>query len=370
MGKLRRTVIAAFILLVVALAVLIYVLPGVTGMLVETYPAEYGELEIYDDTVGYFLRNEIVYASGKGGSVNRLAQEGDLLRPFTTVVEVTGDSSSDDSSSGIIVSSEKGEIISGDRATEIRNKVNARMKKTSDYKIESGGIVSFFLDGYEYTLVPDREESIKKDDLKDVSQKQVMETGKTVRSDYPLFKVISNNGWQIISYIPESHMDQYEEGQTVDVTFFETDESKDFDNPDFSERDPLFNKVEMFVKSIEKEGDVGKLVLKSSRYFGGIGQYRVASCRIVSQDVSGLMIENESVTEEDGVTGVYVKNKKGKYDFIPVLVYGNNEKYTVVADTYFYDSQGEYTRTVDPFDDVLRKPRTNDKDEEDQEQGD
>ena len=69
MGKLRRTIIVIFILLIVALAVLIYVLPSVTGMLVETYPAKYGELAIYDDTVGYFLRNETVYASEKGGMV-------------------------------------------------------------------------------------------------------------------------------------------------------------------------------------------------------------------------------------------------------------------------------------------------------------
>ncbi len=355
MGKLRNTVLVLFVLLLITLAVIIYVVPSVTGMLVETYPAEYGELSIYDDTTGYFLRNDTVYAAESGGEVNKLSQEGDLLRPLTTVCEVTGSNDSDDSSN---VTDGSGELVGTDRATEIKNKIASRMKKTSDNKIESGGILSFFVDGYEYSMIPERASSLKKAELEETSQNDVTEVGNTVRSGYPLFKIIGNNGWKLIAYIPKDHLDQYEEGEKVDVTFFEKDDSNEKEFVDLSSKDPLFNKVEMLVDTKGSEGDYGKLVLRSTRFFGGIGKYRVAYCRIVSQDVSGLIIENESIVTENGVTGVYVKNKKGKYDFVPILIYGSDDTHTVIANQYFYDSKGEYTRTLDPFDDVLRTPRT------------
>lgn len=359
MGKLRRLVIAIFIILVVGLAVVIYALPGVTGMLVETYTAEYGELSIYDDTTGFFLRKEEVYAAENGGDVNRLSEEGDLLRPGTAVIGITGESPvvSNTSDSG-----GEGEVAS-DRPTEIKNLLSSRMKKSSDFRIENGGIVSFFVDGYEYTLTPEKSTTIRKTELDEVKQSQVVETGDSVKNGYPVFKIISNGGWELIAYIPKDHIGQYEEGQKVDVTFFEKDESSDTEFPDLSEKDPLFNKVTMNVESVETEGDYGKLIIKSSRFFGGIGQYRVAYCRIVSQDVSGLLIENQSIVEVDGKTGVYVKNKKGKYDFIPVLAYGSNDKVTVIADTYYYDENGEYTKTVDPFDDVLKTPQNREPEE-------
>ena len=358
MGKLRNTVLVLFILLLIGLAVVIYVVPGVTGMLVETYPAEYGELSIYDDTTGYFFRDEAVYATKDGGNVNRLFNEGDLLRPGTIVVDVTGgDQFSDNQNSGTTVTTDGGEMVNLDRITEINNKIESHTKKTSSYKIESGGIVSYFIDGYEFTLNPEKADSIKRDDLLDITEGQVVEITSSVRKGYPIFKIINNSGWQIVAYIPKEHRDQYEEGQSVDVTFFERQDNEENEHIDLTERDPLFKRVEMYVKAIKNEGDYCKLILRSSSFFAGIGQYRVAYCRIVSQDVSGLLIEKGSITEEDGKAGVYVKNKKGKYDFVPILVYGDNGKMVVVADTYFYDDEGEYTKTIDPFDDVLRKPR-------------
>ena len=352
MGKLRNTVIILFLLLLIALAAIIYVVPSVTGMLVETYPAEYGELEIYDDAVGYFFRNEIVYAAKDGGDVNRLAQEGDLLRPYTTVIEITAL----DSEGGTYQGAETSEG-SVDKASEIRKKIAGSMKTVSSFQVENGGIVSFYVDGNEYAMTPDKIDSIKRDQLESVRQSQTIQTENPVRSGYPVFKIVSNNGWQLLTYVPKDHMDQYEEGETVNVTFFERDENNDKVFPDLSEKDPLYNKVEMIVKSVSSEGDYGRIVLRSTRFFGGIGQYRVANCRIVSHDVTGLLLESGSITEVDGVTGVYVKNKKGKYDFIPVRIYGSDGKTTVVADNYFYDSEGNYTRTIDPFDDILRKPR-------------
>ena len=354
MGKLRKSIIVLFLLALIALAVIIYVIPGVTGMLVETYTAQYGELEIYDDTVVYFVRDEDVYAADQAGDVNRLATEGELLRPYTAVVEVTGTYSESSVDTGEGGAETQGE--SGDRLTEIKNNLGTAMKSGLGYRLESGGIVSFFVDGYEETLVPGAIDSLNKTSLEEIRQSSVADCGLKVRSGYPVFKVVNNIGWRIVTYIQKSHEDNYYEGKEVDVTFFQRDEENDGEFPDLSKVDPLENKVTMIVETKRYEGDYIKLVLKSSRFFGGIGKYRVCNGRIVSQDVSGLLIENGSIIEENGVKGVYVKNKIGKYDFVPVRIYGSNDTTTVIADTYFYDANGEYTKTVSPFEDVLRSP--------------
>lgn len=360
MGRIRYIAIVLFVILVVALAAVIYVVPSVTGMLVETYPAEYGELEIYDDAVGYFFRDEEVYGSKNGGSLNRLAQEGELLRPFTNVVEITGGSA--------VNTAEETPDTEIDKPTEIKNKIAGKMKTVDSYQIESGGIVSYFVDGNEYDFTVDRASRLNLSQMQSIKQSGVIEIGNNIRAGYPSFKIISNGGWRLVAYIPKESMHQYEEGAPADVTFFERDDSEEEMFPDLSEKDPLYKKVEMNVVGVSSEGDYGKLVLRSIRFFDGMGKYRVADCRIVSHDVTGIKIENNSLTELDGVQGVYVKNKKGKYDFMPVYIYGSDGTTTVVADKYFYDANGEYTRTIDPFDDILRNP-TNQEEEKPAEEG-
>lgn len=346
MGKLRNVIIVLFIILLLVLAVLIYVIPGLTGMLVETYTAEYGDISIHDDTTGYFVRTEDVYSADSGGNVGRLATEGDLLRPFTTVVEISGGSESDSEGDG------------NDRMSQIAKDLGSSMKSETGYKIEPGGIVSFYVDGYENKLTPDRLNAIRKEELDEIEQSMVAEVGSLARKGNPVFKIVGNNGWYIIAYVPSDSQDNYEVGDSVNVTFFEKDEDSSEEYPDLSTKDPLYNKVDMRVLEVSPEGDYTKLVLESSRYFGGIGQYRVAYCRIVSEEISGLLIKPESLIEKDGKTGVYVKQKTGRYDFIPVQVYATTDKVVVIADTYFYDEAGEYTRSVDPFDDVLRHPES------------
>lgn len=346
MGKLRNIIIVLFIILLLVLAVLIYVIPGLTGMLVETYTAEYGDISIHDDTTGYFVRTEDVYSADSGGNLAKLATEGDLLRPYTTVVEISGGSSHDSESDG------------NDRMSQIANELGSSMKSGTGYKIEPGGIVSFFVDGYENKLTPNRLSEVKKEEVDEIEQSQVVEVGSLTSKGNPVFKIVGNNGWYIIAYVPSESRENYEEGDLVNVTFFEKDGDSNEENLDLSTKDPLFNKVDMRVREVSTEGDYTKLVLESSRYFGGIGQYRVAYCRIVSEEISGLLIDPESLVEKDGKTGVYVKQKTGRCDFIPVEVYGKTDEVVVIADTYFYDEEGEYNRSVDPFDDVLRHPES------------
>lgn len=349
MGIKRNTIIVLFLITVIALAVIIYAVPGVTGLLVETYTAEYGELSIHDDTTGYLVRNEKVYVSDTAGRVNRLAEEGDLLRPHTAVIELssTGDGA---------VAGETGDVAIGENPlTTIKKKLGSDVVTSSDYRLETGGIVSFFVDGNENAFTQDSAEVINRKVLENVKQSDVIDLGATTEKGYPVFKIIDNRTWMLIAYVPEEHRDQYVEGNRVNVTFFAKDDGED-EFQDLSDKDPITHKLDMTIVSVAKEGDYAKLVLSSIKYFDGIGQYRVVGARVESKDVRGLLIENESITQVDGVTGVYSKTKTGKHVFMPIKIYGSDDTTTVIADTYFYDEDGNYVRTIDPFDDILRKP--------------
>ena len=139
MGRLKKKVGLLFILAVAALYVVIYVVPQVSGFFKATYAAEYGELRTVDDTDMFFVRNETVYTSGVSGTANRLVDEGRLVRGHTTVMEVTGGAGG--SSSG--------------EYSSILEKLGDAALPTSDFTVTDGGVVSYFVDGYESELKPE-----------------------------------------------------------------------------------------------------------------------------------------------------------------------------------------------------------------------
>lgn len=340
----KKGIITVFVLAIIALYIIIYVVPSVTGMLDSTYVVEYGVLSIHDSTTGYLIRNEEVYAAEDSGSVNRLAQEGDLLRAGSAVVGISGGGTGSPS----------------ERLKEIKDELNGSMVTGHGNRVLRGGIVSYYVDGYENKLLPDSIENYSLKDLQEINQKQVVSLGATVTRDYPLFKLINSRGWYLIAYVPESKSHNYEVGSTINVVFGKPNETSSETDTAPAETDDGFDtygSVAMKLQSVDKEGDSLKLVLKSSRFFSGLGELRVAECTLISANVRGLLIDNASIAEVDGVKGVFVKNKKGKYDFTPINVLGSDDKTTVVSDTYYYDSQGVWTRTVDPFDDILKNPK-------------
>ena len=60
MGKIRKKPILLFVIALVTLYVIIYIVPGVTGALISSYTAVYGQLRVTDETTGYLVRNETV----------------------------------------------------------------------------------------------------------------------------------------------------------------------------------------------------------------------------------------------------------------------------------------------------------------------
>ena len=72
MKKRRNWGVILFFLALIALYVVIYLVPGVPGFFTKTYVAEFGELEVFDQVEGFFVKSEKVYLALDDGNVRRL----------------------------------------------------------------------------------------------------------------------------------------------------------------------------------------------------------------------------------------------------------------------------------------------------------
>ncbi|MBQ1471234.1 MAG: hypothetical protein IIZ34_02615 [Eubacterium sp.] len=139
MKRLKKSYILIFVILFIVLACIIYLVPGLTGVLRSTYVLEYGELSVTDEEDGYFVRNEKVYFSGKDGIANRYITESKLVRKGTKIMDVEGHLKQDDSRMGFR------DIIKGSRKQSV---------KTDTFLTEDEGIVTYNADGYEGIFTP------------------------------------------------------------------------------------------------------------------------------------------------------------------------------------------------------------------------
>lgn len=324
MKKIKKKPIILFFIAIIALYVIIYIVPQVTGALVSSYTATYGELKISDETDGWLVRNEKVYTAGSSGSINRYIKESTLIRRGTSVMEVSGGSG------------EGSEIDSA--YTEMLSRLGDNAVETESYTAEEGGIVCYYADGYEGKLTP---ETMKKGGLSyysKITQDAVADLKRdTAVKGEPVFKIADRTKWYLVCFVEESSADRYEAGQEIEVAFED-------------------DQIRMDVKSVKKMDGRVRIILETDYYYSGFARTRAAKVSLVTYEERGLIVENGSITEEKGVKGVYVKVRSGNFVFVPIRIYKTDGQYSLVADGTYYDEKGELISTVEIYDEVLKDP--------------
>lgn len=323
MKKIKKKPIVLFFIAIIALYVIIYIVPKVTGALVSSYTATYGELKICDETDGWLVRSEKVYTAGSGGSINRYIEEGTLVRNGTSVMEVSGDGG--------------GEIDTA--YTDLLSRLGDSAVETESYAAEEVGIVCYYADGYEGKLTPETMEKGGLSYYSKVTQDAVVDLKRdTAAKGEPVFKVADRTKWYLVCFVEESSADRYEVGQELKVVF-EDDE------------------VRMDVKSIKKMDGKIRIILETVYYYEGFAKTRAAKVSLVTYENRGLILENDSIVEEDGKQGVYVKVRSGNFVFVPVSVEKTDGQYSLVKDGTYTDEEGELISTVEIYDEVLKNPK-------------
>ncbi len=301
-----RIGVLVYLLLCIVLYVCIYVVPKVSDIFVETYVAEYGSLQIGEESEALFVRNERLYTADGGGAIDRVISGGSLMRKGSRIVTVGGQG-----------------YYSGEK-----------------------GIVSYFYDGLESVLTPDTMATADSSFLQKVKQKPqegdpdyslrkcVSETAS--RGD-AIFKIVDNSQWYIICWLAKDKAEAYQENSTVLVDFLEGEA-------------PL----KMKVSSITLQGDKLQVILSCNRFYTNFQKYRTKACKLIRSDKSGILLETDSITEVNGQKGVFVANKYGGYNFTPVRILSQDGEITVVEKNLYQDEDGNMIETVRNYYEILR----------------
>ncbi len=85
---------------------------------------------------------------------------------------------------------------------------------------DSGGVVSFYLDGFETQLTPYNLDTITKTDIENARKGVVSGTGKDTTSTKPLYRLVNNYKWYCVIYVDANHtIDEMKEGANAQLTF-------------------------------------------------------------------------------------------------------------------------------------------------------
>jgi len=301
----KRTIFI-YLLVLVVFYVVIYIVPQVSDIFVETYTAEYGTLQIQDETTCLFVRDETVYTSDRSGSVNRVISRGSLMRSGARIVDV------------------------------------ADTAFYSDRK----GLVSYYYDGLEETYTPAAMENLRSSAvsaLKDSETGQVQKAPKdTASAGDVIFKIVDNQKWYLVCWIDKSDIGKYREGASVTVDFLDGEEGGES------------TQIEMKVESLQPQSGETRVILACNRHYGDFDRYRIRDCVLITSNTSGILLETDSIVEEDGQKGVYVVDKLGDYHFMPIRILDQDGDVTVAEKNYFYDAEGNSVKTVKNYDEILR----------------
>ena len=288
------------------LYVIIYVVPRVSGIFLETYTAEYGTLEVSQESSYMAVRDEKLYVSDNGGAVSRAAAQGRLMRKNSHIVDVGG------------------------------------VKHYSQQK----GIVSYYYDGLEGVYTPENMQTITEADLELTDEEKqtyaVRECSQgTVESGSPIFKIVDNKEWYLVCWLSAAEAEDIEAGRSITVEF---DDGK---------------QLKMKVMQVNPQGQNRQLILSCNRYYEKFDSIRSGTCRLIKSSKSGIIVDSDSIVEEDGQKGVYVMSKQlDEASFVPVKVLLSHGDKTVVEKNYFINVEDQKVSTVENYDEILKKPPT------------
>lgn len=317
----KNKLIIIYIAAITVLAIIIYLIPSLIGMLEKTYIAEYGALSVTEEARVCLVRNEDVYVAGRSGEINKLMEEGDLLKHGTKVIELEG--------------------IGLDEPSKLYIQALERLGdstvKSETYRNIKAGVVTYHFDGYESEINPSTMNKLKKEDFVAIKSSSVFEIKDKVYKWEPVFKIVDNGGWYLVFFTDKSRGNLYELNSKVTVKFND-------------------GNVDCKVYSNEEVGDYRRIILSCNRYYSNYTFERIEDVEILISNEIGVIVENSSIVEKDGQKGVYLKNKLDKNVFKPIKVIATDNDRSVLYSKYFNGDDGMPVETIEPYDEVVKTP--------------
>lgn len=207
------------------------------------------------------------------------------------------------------------------------------------------GIISYELDGLEEIFTINKINDYKPNDFRIIEGNKIDLTKENeVKYGDPIYKIIDNYRWYIMTEVNAEDVDGLEEGNTIYVRINNQDK-----------------KIISRVIKMVKEKDKCLIILMFTDYFHEHYKERYIDVHIIKNKFEGLIIPNKSIAEKDGVKGVYIKDISGIVKFRPIKALTSDDEYTIVSEGEGYSRQIELNvddkiqkfSTIQIFDEVF-----------------
>ena len=327
-----------FAIVVTGLYGIIYAAPRIEGIGIKTDVVQYGDMPIADDVTALFVRDETLYTAAYSGKPEYMVEDGTKVRAGTQVVYLMPGAEP----------AEAQPVMDDGTPPEEKQSPYASIIKTAGAGAETseGGvtprtaIVSYTGDGWEKKVTPENVMSLQKSILAAVPHDSTELTRDWACEGEPLYRMINNNLWRVAFWIEDADkviLDKYKIGRGVTIDLDTT-------------------KVRATVEAAEPRGRDLYIVLKSDMYYKDLDKYRVRDISVVFSEVSGAVIEKQSVKIKSGKTGVYVKQQSGAFKWIPIKVLKESGKRYLIAETSFEDADEKRVSTIKYYDVIMNNP--------------
>ena len=210
--------------------------------------------------------------------------------------------------------------------------LNSLKNNQSAQKATASGIVSYTLDGYESKLNDKVMEQLQYNQYKELLAETKKIESKlpsvVAQANAPLYKIITNDQWEIVTYMETEQANSYEVGTYYNLYF----------------ENARQDQIRFKLKSKQEEGETGltKLVFASSDYLSDFLGYRLVEFSIGQNRAEGLKIPlkaiveknmlaipNEYIVEEGREKGVLQKKNQANV-FKPLNIQYSDEQFSYV----------------------------------------
>ncbi|QEK11977.1 hypothetical protein FQB35_06115 [Crassaminicella thermophila] len=243
---------------------------------------------------------------------------------------------------------EKKRIIVGDKSFAGKNLKALKVEQEvleekinnsiSLVKSPEAGIISYNIDGYETILTPRNMATIKLENLKNIHTEITDLRVNKVIFNQPLFKIVDNNVWYIISWVDDAALENYKTGKIVTFKF-------------------PYREVKGKIYKIIKNKNDNMIIFQLDQYVENFFSLRNINLDVVVVNYEGLKIHKDSVIEKEGIKGVYVLDINRYAIFKPIKIIGYDDDYVIIQSNVFYKKDGENikrVKTVKLYDEIVR----------------
>lgn len=178
------------------------------------------------------------------------------------------------------------------------------------------GIISYEIDGLEGVFSVDKIAEYDINDYRIIDENRVdLFNKKEVKYGEPIYKIIDNFEWYMMTVVDTLSLDKLEEGKVIHIKINDSDRS-----------------AKARIVKLDNNGEKSLVILKLTDYFHEYYNERYIDIHIVKEIFEGLLVPNTAIVEKDGIKGVYIKDISGIVKFRPIKILASDNTHTVVSE--------------------------------------